>query len=1408
MAKKKTSVTHPTIVVNWRYPDTSRFEKLSQNIRRLLKKLTQTTLISNLLKEYEHATDHQVIHDFFSRFFCTEEFDKDRFLKIYSYFTNNTVLQDKHGCLVIIRLNQHPLFQDVLPRGQALGVASYIKFAHDDSSPIVLTPENFIITHDHTQPMRYERGFPVRFCAQSSAKSAPSSNKEIPFTNTILRQLPKIDSHIARQFHSWFNYLDFEKNFDQMQTVGLRYLDWQYEPLSETLYFLTVCNDAKYNEYTLGHYEGYELNFLTASTSQFPFKFAAKNYEELPFSNYFEGTAPVEPENIIREEDFALRAHELPQGILRSYRACKNVVYDPTQEKLFIQDCQNAIAQSKKEDFRESPHKQVNQEGLLYTIIGVHLNNENLAQLRQVPYNQVHEHPVLKRIPYCGFMTGQVIGHIILNNRQRRNLENLSNGTNLHASYLAQYLFDIKNAYRPQQLPKITKWFNPNLNGNQKLAVQKMLADTNLCLIQGPPGTGKTTVIAEAILQLISQGQKVLLSSQSHDAIDNAISRVKSHPELRGIRLANYTSRITDLAENYKGENSLISYYHTLGQHFQQHHQQSTTRKTQVSEFIASARAALEKYEELYSSKFQDKEFRLLFSAYCADLEGSLQLKYSDEETDLIDFNDRPELREVIPYLRSFWYGETDFLPKDKAANIMKLIYPLLANIAGLIVHNKIPMPVFEGDDQNFNAVKRFLLALRDFIGQVRKIATSGQKAQENLERLQEIQQELFLKDELSDADLAQLQEVKKKLKALKENLVPQHDNPHQLPTWSEWMATHVEPLYTKNEDGSYPLSVFAAYDKPSRTILRYVHQQTSDHPEVQQALNFYVYCLLNQQFEKFAQFISQENVQIYTFSNSTAPTTVQQLEFVYGDVFKAHQTFAKILADFEDLQIGSFEDIEDATVKVHTQNLPNLRGQASQLLKTQVSFPLSHKISPSTSSSKYKSPTHASEVHHLIPQIVKIIIQKAQAKNQATLSQDTTDFCNQLMHDLLQDPTAQAQNDWNDLHQDFIEDANLVAITCNEGEETYNRYNLSSFDVVIIDEVSKVTPIELLQPLMRARRAILVGDHNQLPPTYADKYINISELETATAHYKLQKYGQQYVPDYAVVSEENQQKYTQLYTDSLFKHLYEEADPILKERLTEQYRMHPTIMDIDNMFYDGELSCGNPDKERHHHVVITQGRKSIIDNNTHMIWVDTTKDEQNLDYVSESNNVNRVEARLIAKTLYEMDQALEQNPEFKATTKVDVGVVSFYQPQCQAIRREIRAILEQHDLREFRHLQPDVNSVIRFQGKEKPIILLSLVKNLPQQYDKTMLDSTAHISSPNFINVAISRAQNLLMIFGAKRMLENRAVRMHDNPHGENHKLVYHNIFNYIAEHSADSTREYTAREFSLNFKAQAAQL
>ena len=103
--------------------------------------------------------------------------------------------------------------------------------------------------------------------------------------------------------------------------------------------------------------------------------------------------------------------------------------------------------------------------------------------------------------------------------------------------YPDQWLFDINKARTPQEIKKISTWQNSDINEKQKEAVEKILSVPDVCLIQGPPGTGKTTVIAEAIYQLVIRNKRVLVASQANLAVDNALERLISNPKIRAIRL-------------------------------------------------------------------------------------------------------------------------------------------------------------------------------------------------------------------------------------------------------------------------------------------------------------------------------------------------------------------------------------------------------------------------------------------------------------------------------------------------------------------------------------------------------------------------------------------------------------------------------------------------------------------------------------------------------------------------------------------------------------------------------------------------------------------------------------------------------------------------------------------------------
>ncbi len=387
---------------------------------------------------------------------------------------------------------------------------------------------------------------------------------------------------------------------------------------------------------------------------------------------------------------------------------------------------------------------------------------------------------------------------------------------------------------------------------------------------------------------------------------------------------------------------------------------------------------------------------------------------------------------------------------------------------------------------------------------------------------------------------------------------------------------------------------------------------------------------------------------------------------------------------------------------------------------------------------------------------------------------------------EILKEPEKRAEKDWSELEKPFVESCNLVAITCNENEYTLTNKKFDGFDVVIIDEVSKATPLEMLLPLMRGKKAVLVGDHRQLPPVFNEADGLTFEDEVEQNAVKETEYSN------ADLTQENLRKYEKMVTASLFKELFEQAPESLRERLTTQFRMHPEIMNMINCFYEGQLTCGNPDDERPHGVSFGD----LLSEKSHLLWVDTSNDEhgERLSIDVNQANTNLMEAKMIARTLLEMNRQLEAKGYGKGK-KMKVGVVSFYQPQCRVIRDEIRKINKKE--LSFSAIEVEINTVIRYQGKEKPIILLSLVKN--DGKDKNAYRSPRqNVARFEFINVAMSRAQNLLIIFGARNMLENREIKMpRMDEKGYDKKRVYQQMFKYL-EYRAKTGGICTAKEFA----------
>ncbi|QSZ30374.1 hypothetical protein DSL72_004897 [Monilinia vaccinii-corymbosi] len=295
--------------------------------------------------------------------------------------------------------------------------------------------------------------------------------------------------------------------------------------------------------------------------------------------------------------------------------------------------------------------------------------------------------------------------------------------------------------------------------------------------------------------------------------------------------------------------------------------------------------------------------------------------------------------------------------------------------------------------------------------------------------------------------------------------------------------------------------------------------------------------------------------------------------------------------------------------------------------------------------------------------------------------------------------------------------------------------FNERTFDYCIVDEASQITLPVCVGPIRLARTFILVGDHNQLPPLVKDEEARKGGLDI-----------------------------------SLFKYL-SDSHPQSVVYLEHQYRMNADVMALSNiLIYNGRLKCGSdsvasrriiiPEMDAlkaHHHTPSSilhstqkyiclepkRGRcwlRDLLDPDVTVAFVDT---DGLGDVARESEKGNRTVNDVEVKIVTQLVTSL-------ISTGVDpneIGVMTHYRSQLALLKDGLRSAkgVEMH-------------TADRFQGRDKEVIVLSLVRSNEAGNIGELLKDWRRI------NVAFTRAKTKLLVIGSRGTLKGSGERGDDD--------------------------------------------
>jgi ATP-dependent RNA/DNA helicase IGHMBP2 len=274
-------------------------------------------------------------------------------------------------------------------------------------------------------------------------------------------------------------------------------------------------------------------------------------------------------------------------------------------------------------------------------------------------------------------------------------------------------------------------------------------------------------------------------------------------------------------------------------------------------------------------------------------------------------------------------------------------------------------------------------------------------------------------------------------------------------------------------------------------------------------------------------------------------------------------------------------------------------------------------------------------------------------------------------------------------INEALFADARVIACTL---VGSANRLLVGQkFGTLFIDEAAQALEAACWIAIRKADRVILAGDHCQLPPTVKSP----EALRGGLGNTLMQ----------AIVSNK----------------------PDTVSLLKLQYRMNEEIMRFSSdWFYHGQLRSAPEVKYR-----------GILDFDTPIEWINTEGMDCNEEFVGENyGRINKQEAELSVQTLKEYLQKIGR--ERILEERIDVGLISPYKAQVQYLRQLIK---KDTFFKPYRSAIT-INTVDGFQGQERDVILISLVRANEE-------GQIGFLNDLRRMNVAMTRARMKLIILG-----------------------------------------------------------